>query len=174
MSTLTKDTLKILKFNRKNAFVFALMFRLVTTTLYLFALDKGHLFALHMAGYSYLTGANIGNFLLKPWTLLTMVVLIFMGILILMFETGCFLTLYQGIFYTRRLKPWEILTGGFLKLWDEIRKKNWRLGLLALANYTLANLYIIYRVFTHVKPMNFVMSEVLGQMWGNIFEAGGF
>jgi glycerophosphoryl diester phosphodiesterase len=97
-----------------------------------------------------------------------MVVLIFMGILILMFETGCFLTLYQGIFYTRRLKPWEILTGGFLKLWDEIRKKNWRLGLLALANYTLANLYIIYRVFTHVKPMNFVMSEVLGQMWGKV------
>lgn len=166
MSTLTKDTLEILKFNRKNAFVFALVFRLVTTTLYLFALDKGLLFALHMAGYSYLTGANIGNFLIKPWTLLTMAVLIFMGILILVFETGCFLTLYQGSFYTRRLKPLEILTGGFLKLWDEIRKKNWRLGLFVLANYTLANLYIIYRVFAHVKPLNFLMSEVLLQPWG--------
>ena len=166
MSTLTKDTLEILKFNRKNTFVFTLVFRLVTTTLYLFALDRGLLFALHMAGYSYLTGANIGNFLIKPWTLLTMAVLIFMGILILLFETGCFLTLYQGSFYTRKLKPLEILTGGFLKLWDEIKKKNWRLGLFVLANYTLANLYIIYRVFAHVKPLNFVMSEVLGQPWG--------
>ncbi|MFR3730288.1 glycerophosphodiester phosphodiesterase [Lacrimispora sp.] len=168
MSTLTKDTLEILKFNRKNTFVFAFLFRLVTTTLYLFALDKGLLFALHMAGYSYLTGANIGDFLMKPWTLLTAAALIVMGILILVFETGCFLTLYQGSFYTRKLKPLEILTGGFLKLWDEVRKKNWRLALFILASYALANLYIIYRVFTHVKPLNFVMSQVLLQPWGKV------
>ncbi len=166
MSTLTKDTLEILKFNRKNSFIFGFVFRLVTTTLYLFALDKGLLFALHMAGYSYLTGANIGDFLLRPWTLLTMAVLIFMGILILVLETGCYLTLYQGSFYTRKLKPMEILTGGFLKLWDEVRKKNWRLGLFVLANYALANLYIIYRGFAHIRPLNYVMSELLSQLWG--------
>jgi len=50
MSTLTKDTWKIIKFNQKNAFVFELLFRLVTTTLYLLLLNKGLLFALRMAG----------------------------------------------------------------------------------------------------------------------------
>lgn len=66
MSILTKDTWKIIKFNQKNAFVFELLFRLVTMTLYLLLLNKGLLFALRMAGYSYLTAGNIGYFLAKP------------------------------------------------------------------------------------------------------------
>lgn len=168
MSTLTKDTLKILKYNRKNGLLFAFLFRLVTTPLYVFALDKGLLSALHMAGYSYLTGANIGNFLLRPWTMLILLFLAFLGVLILMFEAGCLLTFYQGIYYTRKLTPWEILAGGFLKLLDEIRRKNWRLGLLILANSTFANLYLIYRFFSRIKPLNFVMSEVLGQTPGKV------
>lgn len=168
MSTLTRDTLRILKYNRKIAFFFFLAFRLVTTTLYLYVLDRGLLLALNLAGYSYLTVVNIGGFLLKPWTILILAVLIFFGILILILETGCFLTLFQGIYYTRKLKPWEILTGGLVKLWDEIRKKNWRLGLLVLANYTLANLYLIYRLFTHIKPLDFVMDEILSQPLGKV------
>ncbi len=166
MSTLTKDTIRILKYNRKNAFLFSLAFRLVTTTLYLFVLDRGLMIALKLAGYSYLTVANIGGFLLKPWTLMIMAVLVFFGMLILILETGCFLTLFQGIYYTRKLKPWEILAGGIIKLRDEFLKRNWRLGLLVLANYTLTNLYLIYRFFTHIKPLDFVMSEVLSQPLG--------
>lgn len=166
MSTLTKETWKIFKFNQKNAFVFELLFRLATTILYLLILNKGLLFALRMAGYSYLTASNIGNFLLKPWTVLTAFLLIVIGILILALETGCLLTLFQGALYSRKLSPGEILAGGLSKLGDEILKKNWRLGLLILANYVLTNLYLLYRVLTHVKPLNFVMSEVLGQFWG--------
>lgn len=166
MSTLTKETWKIFKFNQKNAFVFELLFRLVTTILYLLVLNKSLLFALRMAGYSYLTASNIGDFLLKPWTILTMFLLVVIGILILTLETGCLLTLFQGALYSRKLKPGEILSGGLSKLGDEIARKNWRLGLLILANYVLTNLYLLYRVLTHVKPLNFVMSEIFGQFWG--------
>ena len=116
MSTLTKDTWKIIKFNQKNAFVFELLFRLVTTTLYLLLLNKGLLFTLRMAGYSYLTAANIGYFLVKPWTILLIAVMAAVGIFILTLETGCLLTLFEGAFYSRKLKPWQILTGGFLSL----------------------------------------------------------
>uniref|UniRef100_UPI000AC59938 glycerophosphoryl diester phosphodiesterase membrane domain-containing protein n=1 Tax=Clostridium sp. NkU-1 TaxID=1095009 RepID=UPI000AC59938 len=128
MSILTKDTWKIIKFNQKNAFVFELLFRLVTMTLYLLLLNKGLLFALRMAGYSYLTAGNIGYFLAKPWTLLIMVALLFVGILILTLETGCLLTLYEGAFYSRKLKLWEILEGGFFKLGHEIRRKKLAAG----------------------------------------------
>lgn len=166
MSTLTKETWKIFKFNQKNAFVFELLFRLVTTILYLLVLNKSLLFALRMAGYSYLTASNIGDFLLRPWTLLTMFLLVIIGILILALETGCLLTLFQGALYSRKLKPGEILSGGLSMLGDEIARKNWRLGLLILANYVLTNLYLLYRVLTHVKPLNFVMSEIFRQFWG--------
>ncbi|WP_349945811.1 glycerophosphodiester phosphodiesterase [Lacrimispora sp. BS-2] len=168
MSILTKDTWKIIKFNQKNAFVFELLFRLVTMTLYLLLLNKGLLFALRMAGYSYLTAGNIGYFLAKPWTILIMAVLVFIGILILTLETGCLLTLYEGAFYSRKLKLWEILEGGFFKLAHEIRRKNWRLGLLILADYVLVNLYLIYQMLTHVKPLNFVISEILNKPVGKV------
>ena len=168
MSTLTKDTWKLIKFNQKNAFVFELLFRLVTTTLYLLLLNKGLLFALRMAGYSYLTAANIGYFLVKPWTVLMLAVMAVVGILILTLETGCLLTLYEGAFYSRKLKPWEILAGGFFKLVLEVRRRNWRLGLLVLADYVLVNLYLIYQMLTHVKPLNFVISEVLKKPVGRL------
>ncbi len=128
MSILTKDTWKIIKFNQKNAFVFELLFRLVTTTLYLLLLNKGLLFALRMAGYSYLTVGNIGYFLAKPWTVLMIAVMVVIGILILMLETGCLITLYEGAFYSRKLKMGEILTGGFFKLAHEIRRKKLAAG----------------------------------------------
>ena len=165
MSTLIKDTWRIFKFNQKNAFVFGFLFRVVTTILYLTILNKGILFALRMAGYSYLTGANIGAFLVKPWTLILLLVMAVMGILILTLETGCFLTLYQGSFYSWKMRPWEILAGGFSKLADEVQKGNWRLGLLILANYAFSNLYLMYRLLTHVKPLNFVLTEMLRQPW---------
>ncbi|WP_367566748.1 glycerophosphodiester phosphodiesterase family protein [Lacrimispora sp.] len=165
MSTLIKDTWRIFKFNQKNAFVFGFLFRVVTTILYLTILNKGILFALRMAGYSYLTAANIGAFLVKPWTLILLLVMAVMGILILTLETGCFLTLYQGSFYSWRMRPWEILAGGFSKLADEVQKGNWRLGLLILANYAFSNLYLMYRLLTHVKPLNFVLTEMIRQPW---------
>ncbi|WP_077612624.1 glycerophosphodiester phosphodiesterase [Clostridium sp. Marseille-P2415] len=168
MSTLTKETWKIFKFNQKNAFVFELLFRLVSSILYLLILNKGLLFALRMAGYSYLTAANIGYFLVKPFTIIVLFLMAMIGILILAMEAGCLLTLYQGAFYSRRLRPGEILAGGFLKLADEIRKRNWRLGLLILADYALSNLYLIYRVLNHVKPLNFVLSEILRQPWWRV------
>lgn len=172
MSTLTKETWKILKFNQKNALIFELLFRLTVTPVYLLILDKSLLFALRMAGYSYLTVSNIGLFLIKPWTIIMLFVSGLVGILFLSLETGCLLTLFQGAFYFRRLTPKEILLGGFLKLGDELKKKNWKLGLLILADYALSNLYLIYRVLTHVKPLNFVLSEIVKQFWGRVFLAG--
>ena len=171
MGTLTKDTYKILKFNQRNGFAFVLLFRIITTPLYLSALNAGLKFALKMADYSYLTVSNIGSFLIKPWTAAILVCLFILGIFILLLETGCFITLYQGAFYFRKLNLWEILVGGISKLYDEISRKNWRLGLFVLADYFLFNLYLVYRVFTHVKPINFVTSELLKQPWGRVLVA---
>jgi len=171
MGTLTKDTFKILKYNQRNGFIFTLLFRLVTAPLYLLALNAGLEFALKRADYSYLTASNIGSFLIKPWTAAIIAALLILGILMMLLETGCLITLYQGAFYFRKLNLWQILAGGLSKLLDEIRRINWQLGLLVLADYFITNLYLIYRVFTHVKPINFVTSELLRQPWGRVLLA---
>ena len=166
MKTMTRETLQVLKFNQLNALLFEVLYRLLTAPLYLLLLSRGLRWALKMAGYSYLTAGNIGFFLLKPGTLLMIFIAVVIGTVFLALETGCLLTLFQGAAYCRKLDVAEIFFGGFQKLIDEIRKKNWKLGLLILANYGIANLYLIYRILTHVKPMNFVLSELFKQRWG--------
>ena len=168
MRTLTKETCQILKFNQKNALLFEVLYRLLTGPLYLFLLNKGLKWSLKMAGYSYLTAGNIGYFFLKPGTIVMILVIGIIGILFLALETGCLLTLFQGAAYFRKLSVGEIFLGGLSKLSDEIKKKNWRLGLLILADYGISNLYLIYRVLTHVKPLNFVMSELMKQNAGRL------
>ncbi|WP_277409623.1 hypothetical protein [Lacrimispora xylanisolvens] len=88
MGTLTKDTFKILKYNQRNGFIFTLLFRLITTPLYLLALNAGLKFALKMADYSYLTVSNIGLFLIKPWTAVTIAALMILGIIVLLLGNG--------------------------------------------------------------------------------------
>lgn len=166
MGVLTKETWRLYKFNHKHALAFEILYRLITTPLFWVLLNRCTVFALDRAGYSYLTASNIGYFLIKPWTLVMILTAAVIGILLLSLEAGCLLTLFQGAYYFQKLRPGEILAGGFLKLWDEIKKKNWRLGLLILADYSLSNLYLVYRVLTHVKPLNFVLSELFKQPMG--------
>ncbi len=171
MKNLMKETWKLLTFNQKNALIFQIVYRLITGPLYLLLLDRSLKLALRLAGYSYLTAGNIGPFLIKPWTILIFILILIVGIFFLAFETGCLLTLFQGAVYYRKLNLGEIIYGGLRKLADEIVKKNWRLGLLILVNYAVSNGYLIYRVLTHVKPINFMMQEIMKQTWGRVLLA---
>lgn len=86
--------------------------------------SRGIRLALQAAGYSYLTPANIGNFLIRPVTLLIFAAVAFVGILILSLETAGLITVFQGSAYYQKLTPLHILWGGLQKLKDEILKRN--------------------------------------------------
>ncbi len=44
---------------------------------------------------------------------------------------------------------------------NEFRKKNWRLLFAVLGNYILMNCYFLVRILTRMKPVNFVLYEIL-------------
>ncbi|HIX14597.1 MAG TPA: glycerophosphodiester phosphodiesterase [Candidatus Hungatella pullicola] len=173
MRSLTRETGKLLKYNQKNTVVFQLAYRLITMPLYLVIVNQGLELALRKAGYSYLTGSNIVGFLLKPWTIAMIFVAAVVGILLISLEAGCLITAFQGAAYSRKMDPGEILLGGLQKLIDEIRKKNWKLGLLILASYGITNLYLIYRLMLHIKPVKFVLEELFNQPVGLAAVAAG-
>ena len=68
MKSLTKDTWQIIRQNWKNILLFELLYRGITTSVYMRLVSRGIRLALRAAGYSYLTPANIGNFLIRPVT----------------------------------------------------------------------------------------------------------
>ena len=122
MKILTKDTWQIIRQNWKNILLFELLYRGITTSVYMRLVSRGIRLALRAAGYSYLTPANIGNFLIRPVTLLIFAAVAFVGILILSLETAGLITAFQGSAYYQKLTPLHILWGGLQKLKDEMIK----------------------------------------------------
>ena len=163
MKILTKDTWQIIRQNWKNILLFELLYRGITTLVYMRLVSRGIRLALRAAGYSYLTPANIGNFLIRPVTLLIFAAVAFVGILILSLETAGLITAFQGSAYYQKLTPLHILWGGLQKLKDEMIKCNWRLPLFLTVQYLLIHLPFIMRTIVRYKPANFIFQELKKQ-----------
>lgn len=163
MKKLTRETWQVIRYNFKNILLMELVYRLITGPIYLQLVSQGMRFALRMAGYSYLTAGNVGFFLLKPWTLICIAGIGFVGAVLLMLEIGSLITMFEGAAYFQKVGFMEAMFGGLKKLMDECKRRNYRLLLLTMIYYLLTNLYLVYRILTHVKPLNFVLSEMAKQ-----------
>ena len=163
MKILTKDTWQIIRQNWKNILLFERLYRGITTPVYMRLVSRGIRLALRAAGYSYLTPANIGNFLIQPVTLLAFAAAAFVGILILSLETAGLVTAFQGSAYYQKLTPLHILWGGLQKMKDEMEKRNWQLPLFLAAQYLLIHLPFILRTIVRYKPANFIFQELKKQ-----------
>lgn len=165
MKILAKETWQIVSQNLKNVLLFDFLYRLITCSVYLRFAKRGLRLALRMAGYSYLTMGNIGRFLIQPCTLLLILLLSGIGIGLLMLEAAGLITAYQGSAYGQQLSPLHILWGGMQKVMAEIRRKNAKLCGILLVQYFLLNSFLIIRILTHIKPMNFVLLEMFRSPW---------
>lgn len=165
MKTLAKDTWQIAGQNIKNILLFELLYRGITLPVYLRFFNRGLRLALTLAGYSYLTAENIGSFLIRPWTVLIMAVMAAVGMMMLALEIAGLITAFQGSAYYQKLTPLHILWGGMQKLADELWRANWKLGLALMMQYLLVNLLFLCRALTHIKPVSFVMQEMVKEPW---------
>lgn len=169
MRQLARETYQLLKTNFKNLLIFEVVYRLITGAIFLQILNYALRFALRQAGYSYLTLGNAWKFLLKPWTLVMIVCVGALAILFIMVEIGGLIDAYSSAAYSLRLNPLDIFLGGIQSLADEVKKKNIKLVGVVITEFTLINLYFIYRVLTHVKPLDFVIKTMLEETWGKLF-----
>lgn len=168
MKKIAKETWQMLRLNLKNILLFELLYRIVTIPLYLQLLNRGVRFALRMAGYRYLTAANIGFFMIKPWTLVLTAGLIVTGTLFLTLEIAGLITAFEGAAYGQRLTPLSILWGGLKKISEEIRRKNIELCGVVLVHYFLIQICLIARALIRIRPVNFVIQETINEPWMQI------
>lgn len=157
---------QVIKLNLGNLLGFEVVYRFLTLPLYLQIIDRGLKFALKASGYSYVTAANLAGFLLKPGTWLILAAVSFVGLFFLAVETGGLLTAFEGTVYLQKVLPYDMLVGGIQKTIGECRKGNWKIFLMLAGDYVLENLFLLYRVFSNVKPVNFVMQELFHTSFG--------
>ena len=76
-------------------------------------------------------------------------------------EIGGLITAYQAAAYSMRVDSVYILKGALGKAWDACKGRNWKLLPLALADYVMMNSYLLLRFSQRIKPLNFVMYEIM-------------
>lgn len=161
MKNLTKETWQMICQNLGSVLLFELLYRGITMPVYLRFANRGIRFALRMSGESYLTAGNLGNFLFRPWTIVLLLVLGITGVLLLLFEAAGLMTAFQGSAYYQRLTPFHIFWGALQKLVEQSAPNSFCLGVLTFAEALLINLLFAGRVLMHVRPLNFVIREML-------------
>lgn len=149
--------------NLGNVLLFELLYRGIVLPVYLRLVNRGLRWTLTIAGYSYLTAANLTDFLDQPWTLLVMLAFRLIGLLLIELEAAALITAFQGSACQQKLTPFRIFLGGVHKTAEEMGKRNWRLGLLFLPHYLVVNLLLVFRCLSHIRPVNFVIQEMLDQ-----------
>ena len=168
MKSQLKGMFATLRLNLKNVLIFELLYRLITLPGYIWLTGAGMKWAMRCSGYSYITLGNLGAFLLKPWTIGWLAVSCFLGIVLLWAESSCLTAVYQAAAYYRFLRPADIVSNGLSIAVSLFRRKCWQpLGLTA-AEYSLLNIYLIFWILSRVKPVNFVMDELMAQPAGRL------
>ncbi|MCI8742045.1 MAG: glycerophosphodiester phosphodiesterase [Lachnospiraceae bacterium] len=146
--------------NLGSVLLFELLCRGVGVPVYLRFADRGIRLALHMTGDSYLTAGNLARFLSRPGTLAVFLVLAAVGVLFLLFETAGLITAFQGSACDQKLTLFSVLAGALEKLRGGMSRGIWRLAVPTLAGGVWLHLFLLVRVFTHVRPVNFVLMEI--------------
>lgn len=163
-----KGVFATFRLNLKNVLAFELLYRLVTLPGYIRLTAAGMKWAMECSGYSYITLGNLGAFLLKPWTIGWMAFSVLLAIVLLWIESSCLTAVYQAAAYYRILRPLDIAYGGYPIAASLFQRKSWQpLGLTA-AEYGLLNIYLIFWILSRVKPVNFVMDELMAQPAGRL------
>ena len=158
-----KEIYQMIRGNLRSLLLFEFFFRFIAGTLLVQVGTRGLKFCLDRAGYSYLTLANAWKFFLHPWTMLFILVMAVLALFLNMIEIGGLVTAFSGAAYFRHPTLWEIFSGAFEKVRDELRHKNYRLFGMGMISTFTVNLFYLYRIFSRIKPVNFVIKELLDQ-----------
>ncbi len=158
-----KEIYQMIRGNLRSLLLFEFFFRFIAGTLLVQVGTRGLKFCLDRAGYSYLTLANAWKFFLHPWTMLFILVMAVLALFLNMIEIGGLVTAFSGAAYFSHRTLWEIFSGAFEKVPDELRHKNYRLFGMGMISTFTVNLFYLYRIFSRIKPVNFVIKELLDQ-----------
>lgn len=158
-----KEIYQMIRGNLRSLLLFEFFFRFIAGTLLVQVGTRGLKFCLDRAGYSYLTLANAWKFFLHPWTMLFVLVMTVLALFLNMIEIGGLVTAFSGAAYFCHPTLWEIFSGAFEKVRDELRHKNYRLFGMGMISTFTVNLFYLYRIFSRIKPVNFVIKELLDQ-----------
>ena len=166
------ETKQIVQVNGGNILLFELAFRLLTLPLLLQAVAALFRLSVRASGYSYVTVSNLVSYLLRP---VTIVILVLMAAILLVgvsIEAAGLLAAYQAAALSRKMSAFSMFAAGIRLTVSEIRKRNLRLFLVLAVHGLVLHSFLIYRMLCHVKAVKFILPALLAENWGRLLLVG--
>ena len=148
---------EMLRVNRGSILIFEILYRIFVAFVLLETAGHGVAFALKQSGFSYLTAGNALRFFLSPVTIMLLVLFLFLCLLFANVELCVLYTSLQAGVAKEKVSPLKLLLFGIKNFMELFRTGNIRVLFLNAGYYLLTQGWLLARLLTHVRPLNYIM-----------------
>ena len=155
-----KRVFRVLQFNYREIILFELIYRILFAVCVVSINTRLFSFALKKAGYSYLTAKNLPGFLLYPWSLAVLgIVLLFLAVYTL-FELCVLFAAFQASEYGERLKLRHLLVRGWKCFYSIINRNQFSCMALMIVWTLASGMFYLYPAAERIKAIKDIMKNL--------------
>lgn len=162
-----KRTIHILRINLKEILLFEILYRLAAGILFFSLFTRGMSLAIKVSGYSYLTTKNIGLFLLRPFTILALLVVLGIGVVLLVIEFASLLAVFQAGERCEKLPAHQIFIRGIKICRFYFRNGNLPSIGMNIVLMLVFQLVLLSKGVSHIKPISDLVKNIGQSVWGS-------
>ncbi len=153
-------TIRILSVNLKEILLFEIIYRLVAGVMFFSLVTREITLAIKYSGYSYLTAKNIGFFLMKPFTIFMLLLIVIEGIILLVIESASLLAAFQAGERCEKLPSYRIFIRGVKKCRFYLKKKNFYVIGMNFFLVLVFHYGLISKGIAHIKPASDLVKTI--------------
>ena len=156
-----KKVLEIVKYNMSTLIGFELLFKLLSLLFFTPIFLKSFTLIMKVTGYHYITLENVIPFLLKPITIVMLILLLFIIMLYSMFDIATIIVILDSSYQKKKIKMLEAIHISLKKCRNIFHIKNVSLIFLVLFLIPFLNIGLSSSVITTIKIPEFILDFIM-------------
>lgn len=155
-----KRIVRILQLNSREVILFEIIYRILFAVCVVSLNTRLFSFAIRKAGYSYLTANNLLGFLMHPWSLIILAVIMLFMIIYVFFEVCVLFAAFQASERGERIKICHLLLRGMKYLYRVVRRRELCCIFLTLFFVAASGIFYLCPALERIKAIKDLMKNL--------------
>ena len=156
-----KNSFKLIKNNIKTVLGFEIIFKLVVCLIIIPFSITGFNYVMQLTGYTYLTGENILGFIIHPFNIIFILLIIIFLIFITLIDISTLIVIFDQSYHNKKITILDSFKTAFIRLKNSFKLKNISILLLVLFLIPFLNIGIISSVITSINIPKFITNFIV-------------
>lgn len=152
--------IQLMKQNWKSLFLFEVLFKAVSSVVFVPVLIALFNAALKLSGILYLSDENVYQFLKSPFTIIVVVILAIIATMIALIEISAIIQCLHASYYRQKISVVEMCYAGFNVSLKLIKRNNFLMIVFVLFIIPLTNFTLASGLLSSLKVPEFIMSYI--------------